>query len=256
MPLPCAREKLRNNGTSLEQHLRNTAHWTNEEDHFAPHTFRSGIGWLEEHYEGNREQPFMLWLDTFDPHEPWDAPQYYVDRYDPGYVGEVLAHANYGRADYMTEAERQHVKALYAGEISMVDRWFGRLIEQLDLLGYSDDTAVIHISDHGHYFGDHGLQGKPFADLFWLYEGLIRSALAIRLPERCGRADAWRTHLRAGAAPGRHGDHHGSAGTGAAGCTGLLAAAGDRGTRRATRAGVQQSLSAGGGRLHADHHHQ
>jgi arylsulfatase A-like enzyme len=184
--LPCAREKLRNNGTTMESYLRNTAWWRSEEDHFAPRTFRSSLAWLEQHYESNRDRPFLLWLDTFDPHEPWDAPQYYVDHYDPGYVGEVLRHANYGRADYMTDAERQHVKALYAAEISMVDRWFGRLMQQLDLLGYRDDTAVIHLSDHGHYFGDHGLQGKPFAELFWLYEGLIRNALSIRLPATIG----------------------------------------------------------------------
>jgi arylsulfatase A-like enzyme len=86
----------------------------------------------------------------------------------------------------MTPAERQHTRALYAAEITMVDRWFGRLMEQLDVLGYAADTAVFHLSDHGHYFGDHGLQGKPFAELFWLYEGLIRSVLAIRLPEGSG----------------------------------------------------------------------
>src|SRR5688572_12483607 len=188
--LPCAPEKLRNNGTTMHQYLRNTHWWRGEEDHFAPRTFRSGINWLEQHYESRRDQPFLLWLDTFDPHEPWDAPQYYADLYDPGYTGEVLVHANYGDASYMTEAERQHVKAIYAAEITMVDRWFGRLMEQLDLLGYAENTAVIHLSDHGHYFGDHGLQGKPFAELFWLYEGLIRSALSIRLPAASGTPTA------------------------------------------------------------------
>ena len=68
----------------------------------------------------------------------------------------------------------------------MVDRWFGRLLEQLAVLGYDETTAVVHLSDHGHYFGDHGLQGKPFAELFWLYEGLIRTVLAIRLPAGSG----------------------------------------------------------------------
>jgi arylsulfatase A-like enzyme len=98
----------------------------------------------------------------------------------------VLVHANYGRCDYMTDAERQHVKALYAAEVSMVDKWIGRLLRQVDDLGYRDNTAVIHLSDHGHYFGDHGLQGKPFRELLWLYEGLIRSVLAVRLPEGRG----------------------------------------------------------------------
>lgn len=180
--LGCPPEKLRGGGAGYRQHLRNRAHWQSEEDHYAPRTLRSGMAWLQQHYEAERERPFFLWLDTFDPHEPWDAPPYYTDWYDPGYTGDVLAHAEYGRSDYMTAAERQHVKALYAGEISMVDKWFGRLVSQVEDLGYSDDTAVFHLSDHGHYFGDHGLQGKPFRELYWLYEGLIRTALALRLP--------------------------------------------------------------------------
>jgi arylsulfatase A-like enzyme len=184
--LRCSPEKLRGNGAAYRQYLKNRYYWQSEEDHFAPRTIRSGMAWLQQHYEAERERPFFLWLDTFDPHEPWDAPQYYVDWYDPGYEGEVPAHANYGRSDYLTPAELQHVKALYAAEVSMVDKWIGRLLQQVDDLGYRDTTAVVHLSDHGHYFGDHGLQGKPFRELLWLYEGLIRTALAIRLPEGRG----------------------------------------------------------------------
>ena len=184
--LGCAPEKLRGGGVAYRQHLRNRAHWQSEEDHYAPRTLRSGIAWLQQHREAKSGRPFFLWLDTFDPHEPWDAPPHYTEWYDPGYDGEVLAHANYGRADYMTGPERQHVKALYAAEISMVDKWFGRLLLQVDDLGFHDDTLVIHLSDHGHYFGDHGLQGKPFRELLWLYEGIVRTSLTVRWPERRG----------------------------------------------------------------------
>jgi arylsulfatase A-like enzyme len=198
----CPPEKLRGNGAPYRQYLRNRARWESEEDHFAPRTLRSGMAWLQQYHEARRAAqlaapegggapdgapdgaPFFLWLDTFDPHEPWDAPPYYVDWYDPGYRGQVLPHAAYGRADYMTEAERQHTKALYAAEVSMVDKWIGRLLQQVDDLGYRDTTAVLHLSDHGHYFGDHGLQGKPYQEpeLLMLYEGLIRTALTVRLP--------------------------------------------------------------------------
>jgi arylsulfatase A-like enzyme len=197
--LGCPPEKLRGDGVAYRQYLKNRSWWRSEEDHFAPRTLRSGMAWLQQLYEaqqsgapssasagapdgGAERAPFFLWLDTFDPHEPWDAPPYYVDWYDPGYTGDVLAHARYGRADYMTEAERQHTKALYAAEVSMVDKWMGRLLQQVDDLGYREETVVIHLSDHGHYFGDHGLQGKPFRELLWLYEGLIRTALTVRLP--------------------------------------------------------------------------
>ncbi len=193
--LGCAPKKLRGNGAGYRQHMRNRAHWESEEDHYAPRTLRSGAAWLQQHWEAEYTRgragqgparPFFLWLDTFDPHEPWDAPPYYTEWYDPGYTGEELAHANYGRTDYMTDAERQHVKAMYAAEISMVDKWMGHLLQQVDHLGYRENTLVIHISDHGHYFGDHGLQGKPYQELYWLYEGLIRTALTVRLPEGRG----------------------------------------------------------------------
>jgi arylsulfatase A-like enzyme len=184
--LGCAPEKLRGNGNAYRQYLKNRSTWRSEEDHFAPRTMRSGMAWLQQHYEAERARPFFLWLDTFDPHEPWDAPPFYADWYDPGYNGEVLAHANYGRTDYMTDAERQNVKAIYAAEVSMVDKWLGRLLQQVDDLGFRSNTVVIHMSDHGHYFGDHGLQGKPFMELFWLYEGLVRTALTIRLPDGRG----------------------------------------------------------------------
>jgi arylsulfatase A-like enzyme len=190
--LGCPPEKLRGNGTGYRQYLKNRSGWQSEEDHFAPRTIRSGMAWLQQYYEAEQKRtqeagtgghrPFFLWLDTFDPHEPWDAPQYYTDWYDPGYTGEVLAHANYGKVDYMTPAELQHTKAIYAAEISMVDKWIGRLLRQVDDLGYRQNTVVIHYSDHGHYFGDHGLQGKPYRELLWLYEGLIRNSMAIRLP--------------------------------------------------------------------------
>lgn len=188
--LPCPPEKLRGNGGAYRQYLRNRHHWRSEEDHFVAQTVRSGVAWLQQRYEaprGEREQPFLLWLDTFDPHEPWDAPQHYVDWYDPGYDGEVIPHANYGRSDYLTPAELRHVQALYAAEVSMVDTWIGYLLDQIDRLDYCENTAVVHLSDHGHYFGDHGLQGKPFRDLLWFYEGLVRSACTIRHPGGLGR---------------------------------------------------------------------
>ena len=42
----------------------------------------------------------------------------------------------------------------------MVDRWLGRLLEKLDVLGLRDRTYVVFTSDHGFYFGEHGYFGK------------------------------------------------------------------------------------------------
>ena len=63
--------------------------------------------------------------------------------------------------DIMSEKELNHVKALYAGEVTMVDRWLGRLFETIELTGLKENTLVMLMSDHGHYFGDHGSTPKP-----------------------------------------------------------------------------------------------
>ena len=52
----------------------------------------------------------------------------------------------------------------------MVDRWLGYLLDGIELFGLREDTMVVLMSDHGHYFGDHGLQGKPWGDLGQLCE--------------------------------------------------------------------------------------
>ncbi|MEP6715709.1 MAG: sulfatase-like hydrolase/transferase, partial [Terriglobia bacterium] len=54
--------------------------------------------------------------------------------------------------------------AAYCGEITMVDRWLGRLLEKLDVLGIADNTVVFFVSDHGYYFGEHGYLGKSVWD--------------------------------------------------------------------------------------------
>ena len=46
------------------------------------------------------------------------------------------------------------------GEITMVDRWFGMLVDRLKSLGVYDDTAILFASDHGFYFGEFGIFGK------------------------------------------------------------------------------------------------
>jgi arylsulfatase A-like enzyme len=128
-----------------------------EEDYFAPRTFKSAIEWLERH----GEESFFLYIDTWDPHEPWDPPEYYVRPYLPGYQGQVVDPCYWDwREDGYSERELEIAHACYCGEISMVDRWFGILMERLDSLRLTKNTAMIFTSDHGFYFGEHGQFGK------------------------------------------------------------------------------------------------
>ncbi len=63
-----------------------------------------------------------MYVDFFDPHEPWDPPRWYVDMYDPGYKGEEVIYPAYGSCGYLTEDELSHIRAMYAGEAMLVDK--------------------------------------------------------------------------------------------------------------------------------------
>lgn len=180
---PCDPSKLRNPHDTVVQYLRNVAKRQREEDYFPAQTMRYAAEWLEE----NRNEPFFLYVDTFDPHEPWDPPQWYVDLYDPGYEGEEVFYPLYGPADYLTKAELKHARALYAGECSLVDTWVGYLLRRVEEMGLLDNTMIIFTTDHGFYIGEHNLTGKA---LIWagghancpLYTEVARVPLFIRMP--------------------------------------------------------------------------
>lgn len=182
--LPCSPEKLRHIDV-LERHLRNVAHRQGEKDCFVAQTMSKAAQWLERNY---KQDKFFLWVDTFDPHEPWDPPKYYVDMYDPNYKGEEVTYPKYGKCDFLTAEEIKHMRALYSGEVTLVDRWIGFLLKQIETLGLLDNTAVIFTSDHGFYFGEHNLVGKAtIADRIFeyvaLYEEIARIPLMVYLPQ-------------------------------------------------------------------------
>jgi len=189
--LPCDPRKLRSPEGTVKQYLRNVSDRRGEGDCFVSRTMREAANWLER----NRDQEkFLLYVDTFDPHEPWDAPREYVDMYDPGYDGEEVFYPAYGPCDYLSQPELKHIKALYAAEVSLVDKWVGMLLDRADELGALDEATVIFTSDHGFYFGEHGLIGKSIvrgstSQAVPLYEELVRIPLIVRLPggERGGR---------------------------------------------------------------------
>ncbi|HLH73762.1 MAG TPA: sulfatase-like hydrolase/transferase, partial [Chloroflexota bacterium] len=181
--LPAAPHKLKN-VTATKLYLRNTANRVYERDWMHGRTLSATFDWLER----NRTRDnFVLWVDMWDPHEPFDAPAFDLERYaEPGYRGDMIIYPRYGRGDYMSAAERNHVRALYAGLVTAVDRWIGRLMEKLDTLGLDRNTLLVHLTDHGHLFGDHDLQGKPTGPYGRLYEVTNRVPLMIRHPQGLG----------------------------------------------------------------------
>jgi arylsulfatase A-like enzyme len=126
---------------------------------FAPQTFSKAMEWLEVHYKEN----FMLYVDTWDPHEPWDAPIYYTEPYWPDFDGEIVRppYAYWKDIPGFTEEKVRKGNAAYCGKLTMVDTWIGFFLKHLENLGLMENTAIIFTTDHGYYFGEHGgLFGK------------------------------------------------------------------------------------------------
>ena len=156
---PCPLDMVRYTEGRWRQVLINRAHRKVETDWFAPGTFQLAIDWLERNYT---RKDFFLWIDVFDPHEPWDPPQHYTDLYDPGYRGTVYEAPVYGLRKRMgiTDRELKQIRARYAGECTMVDTWVGRLLAAVARFGIEEETAVVFTSDHGIYVdgpGDGGI---------------------------------------------------------------------------------------------------
>lgn len=150
---------VRGQGDDTRPHERSDARatWRSESDRMVARTMTEAEGWLERHYR----EPFFLYVDTWDPHEPWDAPEYYTALYRPGYDGRRI-YPVYGKwwEAGLTEDEVALAHATYRGEVTMVDLWVGRLLDKLDVLGLRENTWVFFLSDHGFYFGEHGYFGK------------------------------------------------------------------------------------------------
>ncbi len=183
---PCDPAKMRNPDFIVTQYLRNVSQRRKESDWFVAQTMTAACDWLEQNYE---RDDFFLYIDTFDPHEPFDPPRHYVDMYDPGYDGEEVIYPHYAPANYLSEDELYHVKALYAGKCTLVDRWIGRVLDKIEDLGLEENTAIIFTTDHGFMFGEHDLIGKDiiideFFETIWLYEEVAHIPLFIHMPEQ------------------------------------------------------------------------
>ncbi len=169
---------IRGQGDDTRPHERADARstWRSEEDRLVARTMTEAERWLERHHD----EPFFLYVDTWDPHEPWDAPRHYTARYDPEHTGHA-AYPSYGKweAAGLSRRDVESAHAAYCGEVTMVDFWVGRLLGKMDALGLTDDTIVIFTSDHGFYFGEHGYFGKAE----WVHEPLASITEDSVIPE-------------------------------------------------------------------------
>lgn len=164
-----------------------------------------------------QEEPFFLWSSFFDPHPQYLVPEPWDTMYDPdeltipelvpgehdnnpphfkktqeekpdfSYLNEGAGwnhgyHSHlfyqYGDRFRLTEEHRKKIVAVYYGMVSLMDKYIGKILDKLEELGLADNTIIVFTSDHGHFFGQHGLQAKGG----FHYEDLIKVPFIVRYP--------------------------------------------------------------------------
>jgi len=167
-------------------YLRNRAHWKTDEDHFVAQCVQETLAWLDRQEAKGVRDGLFLWLDSFDPHEPWDPMPPFDTLYGPLLPGDRQLANPIPRPieGYLTDEECLHIQHQYAGLCTVVDKWLGVLLDALRERGYFENTLLVFTSDHGEPLG-HGRMGHGIMRKCrpWPYEELARIPLFIRHPD-------------------------------------------------------------------------
>jgi arylsulfatase A-like enzyme len=140
------------------------------------------------------EKPFFLFCGYVSTHTPHaQQPERLVSHYRGARFADIPTdqaipaayHANPTVKPPADENQRREGLAQYYASVTLVDEQAGRILDELDNLGLSDDTLVVYVSDHGDMRGHHGLQGKGNATVPQnLLEESIRVPMLLRWPGR------------------------------------------------------------------------
>jgi arylsulfatase A-like enzyme len=143
-------------------------YFRDEADFPGPRTMTAAARWLED--DAPHHERFLLFVDEFDPHEPFDTPEPYASMYDDAWEGPHLIWPPYMRGavkhGVLSADEARQLRAQYGAKLTMIDAWFGRILDALDNAGLWDTTAVIVTTDHGHYLGEKDVWGKPQVPIY------------------------------------------------------------------------------------------
>jgi arylsulfatase A-like enzyme len=170
---PASPEKL---NARWERYFFNTEDRKADDDYFTAQIFNKAGAWLDKNKD---QENFFLMMDFFDPHEPFDPPLHYAEKYLPENWKELIKWPKYGNADNYSKMDVDVIHALYCAEIEFLDHCFGKFYSKLEKLSLLENTAIIFTSDHGWLFGEHNWLGKHSRVLF---NDIVRTPLILKHP--------------------------------------------------------------------------
>ena len=97
----------------------------------------------------------------------------------------------YGPSDYLVDRELERMRARYAAEVTMTDRWLGRFLDKMEELNLFENTLLLLVSDHGVALGEHGYTGKP---AYVLWPEITDVPFLLRRPDGRGAGETSEYH--------------------------------------------------------------
>ncbi|MFZ4735313.1 MAG: sulfatase [Bradymonadia bacterium] len=135
--------------------------------------------------DGKTANPFFLYLGTIDTHVSWRAKEPWIKKYSPTYKGPYEKQASGLDVEKMaagkikpTEADKEHIRAIYDSNVSYQDKLLGDLFTKLEAWGVVNDTMVVVTADHGDEQWEDGRVGHGSS----LRESLVRVPLLVHYP--------------------------------------------------------------------------
>ena len=149
-------------------------------------TFRERLSAAKDWIESVKDEPFFLFLHTYEVHHPYTPEPERLALMETGYEGKlpgrisirVLEKINAG-IKALRPGDLEHIVAAYDAEISSADAGFAELLTLLRELGRFDSSLIVLTSDHGEAFGERGRIGWHGDSL---YDEQLRIPLVVRLP--------------------------------------------------------------------------
>lgn len=144
---------------------------------------REAVKWIQKIPS---DFPWHLFVSFTGPHNPFDPPKKYADRYRGSEMPEPIPFILEGKplrlkernlTVNMSKEEIADTRRQYCASIELIDSQIGEILAALKARGMHENTYVIFASDHGEMLGDFGAYLKQMP-----YEAALRVPLIIAGP--------------------------------------------------------------------------
>ncbi|MHA7581822.1 sulfatase [Paenibacillus vandeheii] len=146
----------------VRQDCINRQYILEEADFPQAQTMEKGMEFIRKNAAEDR---WFVQMETFDPHEPFFAPQKYRDLYPHEYQGKPFDWPPYSPVKESKE-EVDHLRYEYAALLSMCDAYLGKVLDLMDELDLWKDTMLIVNTDHGFLLGEHDWWAKSIMPFY------------------------------------------------------------------------------------------